>query len=91
MSLLLTELACPLTFMLAAFKGARIYEAAISSGQFFLLAGFLVAITALNKRLLSAGLRLFLAGVLWSFSLKEIITDLITSASRGTCNFYTDL
>lgn len=73
-SLLLTGLVCPLTFMLAPFKGARIYEAAISSGQFFLLAGFLVAVTALNKQMVSACLRFFLAGVLWAFSFGSRMT-----------------
>ncbi len=73
-SLVLTGLACPLTFMLAAFKGARIYEAAISSGQFFLLAGFLVAVTALNKGLVSACLRFFIAGILWALSFGSRMT-----------------
>lgn len=72
--LLLAGLACPLTFMLGAFKGARIYEAAISSGQFFLLAGFLVAVTALNKGLVSACIRFFIAGVLWSLSFGSRMT-----------------
>ena len=73
-SLLLAGLACPLTFMLAGFKGARIYEAAISGGQFFLLAGFLVVLTVLNKPGYSSSWRLLLAGTLWIFSFGSRLT-----------------
>jgi hypothetical protein len=68
LSLLLGGLACPLTFMLAAFKGARIYEAAISGGQFFLLAGFVTILPALKRNAHLSSWRLPLAGIFWALA-----------------------
>jgi len=66
-SILLVGLASPVAFMLDNYKSARIYEAAISGGQFFLVAGFLAAITALSLPIRSW--RLALAGSLWALAI----------------------
>ncbi len=66
LSILLVGLACPLTFMLDSYKSARIYEAAIVGGQFFLVGGFFAALTALNHS--KSGWRLALAGTLWALA-----------------------
>jgi hypothetical protein len=63
LSVLLVGLASPATFILNNSKGARIYEAAITGGQFFLVSGFIVAITALVHP--HSHWRLPLAGTLW--------------------------
>ena len=77
-SLLLAGLASPLTFMLAAYKGGRIYEAAIASGTFFLMAGFLFVLSALNRSGSSAAFRLFIGGVFWALSFGSRMTLIIS-------------
>ena len=47
---------------------ARIYEAAIIGGQFFLISGLWMAFTALTKPSISYG-RLLLSGVLWALAI----------------------
>jgi uncharacterized membrane protein YbaN (DUF454 family) len=76
-TLLLAGLTAPLTFMLAAYKGGRIYEAAIASGAFFLTAGFLFVISALNKTGMHASFRLFIGGVFWALSIGSRMTLVI--------------
>lgn len=66
-SILLIGTAGPTLFMLNNFKGARIYEAAITGGQFFLVAGLLVAVIALGKP--SQHWLLALTGSLWALSI----------------------
>jgi hypothetical protein len=66
LSILLVGLACPATFMLDNHNSARIYEAAITGGQFFLISGFLVALAALDHP--NSRWRLELAGVLWALA-----------------------
>ncbi len=67
-SLLLAGLASPFTFMLANYKGGRIYEAAIASGQFFLLTGFLFIFFALGRSRTSTNAKLFIGGFLWALA-----------------------
>jgi hypothetical protein len=66
LSILLVGLVCPLTFMLDNHNSARIYEAAITGGQFFLVGGFLVALTTLDHP--NPRWRLALAGALWALA-----------------------
>ncbi len=66
-SILLIGTANPTLFMLNNFKGARIYEAAITGGQFFLVGGLLVAVIALGKP--SPYWILALTGSLWALSI----------------------
>ena len=66
LSILLLGLACPATFMLDNYNSARIYEAAITGGQFFLMSGFLMAISALSHT--GSCWRLVLAGTLWALA-----------------------
>lgn len=61
-SIFLTGVAGPVAFMLNNFRGARIYEAAISGGQFFFMGGVLFLL-AFFKKGISKWL-LFSAGVL---------------------------
>lgn len=66
-SILVMGLANPVTFVLNNHQGARIYEASIMGGQFFLVSGFLTALAALGPPT-SRG-RLMLAGGLWALAL----------------------
>lgn len=61
-SIFLAGLVSPVTFMLNNFRGARIYEAAISGGQLFFMGGLLLIITSLNVSLPSRW-KLLLAGI----------------------------
>jgi hypothetical protein len=63
MSVLLMGLAGPTPFILNNFYSARIYEAAITGGQFFLIGGLLVAWTVFDGQ--SSPWRLALASTLW--------------------------
>ena len=63
-SILLIGTASPTLFMLNNFRGARIYEAAITGGQFFLVGGLLFAVIALVKS--SPHWSLALTGSLWA-------------------------
>jgi len=71
-SIFLAGTANPVLFMLNNYKGARIYEAAIAGGQFFLVGGLLVAITALGRP--SSHWKLALAGSLWALSIGARLT-----------------
>jgi len=66
-SILLTGLASPTTFILNNHIGGRVYEAAISGGQFFLMSGMLAAATTVGRP--SSHWRLLLAGTLWSLAI----------------------
>ncbi|HET6845749.1 MAG TPA: hypothetical protein VFH29_02885 [Anaerolineales bacterium] len=66
LALLLVGLSNPATYMLDYTRGARIYEASITGGQFFLMGGFLAAVTALGPPL--RPLRLAAAGILWALA-----------------------
>jgi hypothetical protein len=63
LSILLAGLSNPILFMLNNFKGARIYEAAITGGQFFLVGGILAVITTIGKPL--SPWKLMLSGFLF--------------------------
>jgi len=62
--ILLAGLTGPILLLRHNYDGAKIYEAAIAGGQFFLMSGFLFAFNALTKSSKS-GWKLFTAGVLW--------------------------
>jgi hypothetical protein len=66
-SILLIGTANPTLFMLNNFKGARIYEAAITGGQFFLVGGLLLAVLALGRS--SPYWMLAFTGSLWALSI----------------------
>jgi hypothetical protein len=65
-SILVIGLSSPVTFMLTNQIGARIYEAAATGAQFFLVGGFVVAFSALNGTL--RAWKLMLAGALWALA-----------------------
>lgn len=67
LSILLLGLASPATFMLDSSRGARIYEAAITGGQFFLVGGFIAAMTALDQS--NSRWRLAVAGISWALAI----------------------
>jgi hypothetical protein len=67
LSLVLIGTANPILYMLNNYNSARIYEAAIVGGQFFLVGGLLAAITALGQP--SSHWKLALAGSLWALSI----------------------
>lgn len=76
-ALLVIGLAGPVPFTLNTHQGARIYEVGIMGGQFFLLAGILVARRALRQPI-STG-RLILAGSLWSLAVGSRVSLLLTA------------
>ncbi|MFN8411785.1 MAG: hypothetical protein U0Z26_05310 [Anaerolineales bacterium] len=71
-SIWIIGLACPVTFMLGNFKGARIYEAAVTGGQFFLVVAIFLVFTTQNKYISLS--RLFLAGVFLAFAVGSRLT-----------------
>jgi hypothetical protein len=73
MAVLLVGLSAPYTWMLST---GRIYEAAIVGGQFFLVAGFLAAFSALDRPFFSDG-RLILAGSFWALAIGTRLTLLL--------------
>jgi hypothetical protein len=68
LSILLAGLAGPTTFILTSSRNARIYEAAVTSGQFFLMAGLLAVLFAMVRRVPSR-LLLVLAGTFWALAI----------------------
>ncbi|OGO38972.1 MAG: hypothetical protein A2Z03_03755 [Chloroflexi bacterium RBG_16_56_8] len=76
-SIFLVGLAGPVTFMLNNFHGARIYEAAVSGGQFFLMGGFMVALTALTGP--PSGWRFAFAGIFWALAIGTRLTMALPS------------
>jgi hypothetical protein len=66
-ALALIGLAGPVTFMLDIGRSARVYEAAISAGQFFFLCGLLSIFMTMASRASSWGIAL--AGVLWALAI----------------------
>lgn len=78
LSIFLIGLAGPATFMLDHYRGARIYEAAVTGGQFFMVAGFLAVVIYLSR--LTAPWRLSFAGIFWALA---IGTRLILAAPIG--------
>ncbi len=71
-SILLAGLAGPTTFMLDHVNSARIYEAAITGGQFFLIAGLVVLLSAPNG--FFSGWWLALTGLLWALAIGTRLT-----------------
>lgn len=67
MSVLLMGLAGPTPFILNNFYSARIYEAAITGGQFFLIGGLLIAWTVVDGQ--SSSWRLALASTFWALAI----------------------
>ncbi len=70
--ILLVGLASPATFMLDSSRGARIYEAAVTGGQFFFVSGFIVVVTALGPPI--SRWRLAFAGILWALAIGTRLT-----------------
>jgi len=70
MFLFLAGLSVPSVWMLGR---AEIYEAAITGGQFFFMAGFLAALAAVTKTH-SADFKLLLAGICWSLAIGTRLT-----------------
>lgn len=68
LSIVLAGVAGPVLFMLNNFRGARIYEASISGGQFFLMGGLLFIFIALGRKLPS-NWDLFLAGIFFALAI----------------------
>jgi hypothetical protein len=68
LSILLSGLIVPWTYMLINEPNGRIYEAAISAAQFFLVGGFLVAVAAFSRPAPSSFL-LALSGLLWALAI----------------------
>ncbi|MFN8412868.1 MAG: hypothetical protein U0Z26_10805 [Anaerolineales bacterium] len=68
--LLFVGLVSPIAWMLTE---ARVYEAAITAGQAFLLAGFYFNFTAILKNPISLW-RLFIGGILWAFAFGSRLT-----------------
>lgn len=64
LSILIGGFVLPVIFLRHEHDHARIYEAAIAGGQFFLMSGLLVAFTAVGSQSLS-NQRLAAAGLLW--------------------------
>jgi hypothetical protein len=58
----------PVVLLRHNYDDARIYEASISAGQFFLLAGFIMALNAITREHISNG-HLTAAGILWAFAI----------------------
>jgi len=83
LSILVLGLITPWTYMLVNEPNGRIYEAAISGGQFFLVRGFLVAVIALSRTTPSS-LALALTGFLWTLA---IGTRLIIALPIGFMTF----
>jgi hypothetical protein len=73
MAVLLVGLSGPYTWMLST---GRIYEAAIVGGQFFLIAGFLLVFSALDRPFFSDS-RLMLTGSLWALAIGTRLTLLL--------------
>ena len=67
LTILITGLVSPNTLLLNNHVNGRIYEAAIFGCQFFLLAGLMMALFALNKSTPSAW-KLSIAGVFWALA-----------------------
>jgi hypothetical protein len=67
MSIFLGGLTGPLMLLRHNYDPARIYEASIAGGQFFLMSGLLMAFTAVIRSSIP-GWRLALAGTLWALS-----------------------
>lgn len=58
----------PVMLLRHNYDNARIYEAAIAAGQFFLLAGFLLALTGIARERIS-NWHLVTAGILWALAI----------------------
>lgn len=69
-AVLLVGLSAPSTWMLST---SRIYEAAIAGGQFFLIAGYLTVLSALDRPP-SSNMKLLLAGSLWALAVGTRLT-----------------
>jgi hypothetical protein len=66
--ILLGGLTGPIILLRHNYENAKIYEAAIAGGQFFLVSGVLVAFSVITKKSI-IGWRLFLAGILWTLAI----------------------
>ncbi len=67
-SILLMGLAGPLILLRHNYESAKIYETSITGGQFFLMGGLLVALTAITRSSTSSW-RLATAGILWDLAI----------------------
>jgi hypothetical protein len=68
LSIILAGLAWPIALLRHEYDHARVYEAAIAAGQFFLLGGLLTAFTAIARSSIS-NWRLTLAGFFWALAI----------------------
>jgi hypothetical protein len=73
--ILVAGLAGPTLFMLDHVNSARIYEAAITGGQFFLMSGILIVIS--TSHAFSPGWRLGLAGLVWALAIGTRFTLIV--------------
>lgn len=68
LSIVLAGLTWPVTLLRSYYDHARIYQASIAAGQFFLLSGLLVAFTAIARPTVSHW-KLAAAGLLWALAI----------------------
>ncbi len=71
--ILFSGLSVPLTRLVTQ---GRVYEAAITGGQFFFLAGYYCILTALDKGSISSG-RLLMGGLAWAFAVASRLTQAV--------------
>jgi hypothetical protein len=67
LSVFIVGLSLPITFMMDNISGARIYEAAITGSQFFLVSGFFMAFSALSGEIRTW--KIFLTGLFWTLAI----------------------
>jgi hypothetical protein len=72
-------LTAPWTYALINEPNGRIYEAAISGAQFFLLSGFLISVVAF-KRAIPSSLSLAITGLLWALAIGTRLTMVLPIA-----------
>jgi len=91
LAILVVGLATPVTFLMNNFVSARIYEAAITSAQFFFLLGLIFVFMALDKK--SSVIPLAVAGICWGLSIgsrQVLIMPIVVLVVLITQYFYRD-
>jgi hypothetical protein len=79
LSILMLGLTAPWTYALINEPNGRIYEAAISGAQFFLLGSFLISVVAF-KRAVPSSLSLAITGLLWALAIGTRLTMVLPIA-----------
>jgi len=87
LSILVVGLAWPVTLLRHSDDHARIYEAAIAGGQFFLLAGFLIAFHAIGSSPISNG-KLVWIGLFWVMAIGSRHTLAAPILAMGVLTVY---